>query len=915
MAKGKVNVPKELRGFVAKNLTPILDYWEISNGVMFLKDGGVEFGIEIYPRPDAYLDEEARERVAEAFHKVVIALPDGARLRYYYESQKATLEAVRGYLQSKRNRAPMIQRMVWERAKLQVKEALRGRRLRWTAKLLVHLPSLVTPSTGNTLKDFWFQVQTLIGNRPKAQVFTPLYEGEYSRLLARVDQLRGAILGILEEAGVSAQPMSDDAIYSMIFRWLNRDPLRTLPYEPTKEFYTEEEVRREGLDPATLRRRVAQTPLWATAMNTLYKKPYGTPPGEGEEHIAIYELTYSPKEGFWSAIPPLLAATPMAVVVDIYKRPQEETKLSLSRAFVRKFRASRAGDAPEASDITQEGVLLQALTRAETGEAFVDFSMSVVVRADRAEELESLLRTYEGTIGAPRFGGGFRRLKENLAHPYLNLLPFSGKRQEARFLTLSRNSALFLANAGPWNREGQKPYPMVVLSNRYLGIAPIDLFEKRARSWNTIVVGSTGSGKTFTALYLLSEAVADDPETEIIIVDKKGDYAPWVEMMGGSVVDIAPESGVTVNMFDLDTTFFQERPHLPGEEKLGFLQKMFYVLFNRPDDPNLALKEQLWLEAVRLAYEAKVETAYDEHGREVGYTVVPPTLQQVVDTIRSLDAVGRNALTDEQKMVARQLATELSSWLTGPMARFLNGQTNLKGENDRIVYFNFQGIDRLESSLYMALALALIAERIYGRLNKAPRHVKKFIIFDEAHALFKIKEAAAMVVDLYRRARSYGAAVWTLTQTIAEYRGAYVEGMIQTTNFFIFVNSKGQGKDISEILNLPEAVGRSAETLQRQKGVFNELLYIMYEEGGRIEGDIFRLYPTPWDYWLFTSSHEEVARREALRKQFGGDLYKAIQRLAQPNLEEDRVVEALLRGATDAAGIEALLKGKVPTKG
>lgn len=909
MAKGSA-FPPELRGFVKKNLTPLLDYWEISNGVMFLKDGSVEFGIEIYPKPDAYLDEDARERVAEAFHKIVVTLPDGARLRYYYESQKATLETVRDYLKTKRNQAPMIQRMVLERAKLQVKEALRGRRLRWTAKLLVHIPSAITPSTGNTLRDFWLQVRTLLGSRPKAQVFTPLYEGEYERILSRVEQLRGAILGILEDAGVSAEPMNDDAVYSMIYRWLNRDPLRTLRYEPTQEFYTEEEVRKGGLDPATLRRRVAQTPIWATAMNSLYKKVHGTPRGEGEEHLAIYELAYPPKEAFWSAIPPLLAPTPMAVVVDIYKRPQEETKLYLSRTFVRKFRASRSGDAPEASDITQEGILLQALTRAETGEVFVDFSMSVVVRADRAEELESLLRAYEGTIGAPRFGGGFRRLKENLAYPYFNLLPFSGRRQESRFLTLSRNSALFLANAGPWNREGQKPYPMVVLSNRYLGISSIDLFERRARSWNTIVVGSTGSGKTFTALYLLSEAVADDPETEIIIVDKKGDYAPWVEMMGGSVVDIAPESGVTVNMFDLEETFFHERPQLPGEDKLGFLQKMFYVLFNRPEDPNLALKEQLWIEAVKLAYEARIEAVYDEEGREVGYTVTPPTLQQVVDTIRSLDAVGRNALTDEQKVVARQLATELSSWLSGPMARFLNGQTNLRGENDKIVYFNFQGIDRLESNLYMALALALIADRIYGRLSRAPRNAKKFIVFDEAHALFKIKEAAAMVVDLYRRARSYGAAVWTLTQTIAEYRGAYVGGMIETTNLFIFVNSKGQGKDISEILSLPDVVGRSAETLQRQKGVFNELLYIMYEEGGRIEGDIFRLYPTSWDYWLFTSAHEEVARREALRKQFGGDLYKAIEFLAQPNYEEDRVAEALLRGATDAASIESLLRGR-----
>lgn len=902
--------PKSRYGQLAsKNLTLLLPYWEIYEGIVFLKDGSVEFGIEVFPKPDVYLEEYERERIVAAFHQIIAVMPEKTRLRIYYESQKATLESVREYLLTKKNPNPVIQRMVKERAKMQVKEALGGHRLRWSMKLTLFLPTMVAPASGNLLLDFISQVRLLLGNTPKGQAFVPLHEEEFARVLHEVNQIRDTMVGILQDAGLSASPMDNDSVYTTIFRWLNPDPLRSLRYDPPREFYLPEEIKRRKLDPKTLRRQVAQTPLWATAMDFLYKYPED---GEGTEFLSIYEMTVPPKHSFWNAVYSLLAPTPMAVVIDVYKRPQEETKGYLSRTFTRKFRSSRSGDAPEASDLTQEGVILQALTRAETGEMFVDFSASVVIRADTLQDLERIRREYEASVKAPQFGGSFRRLKENLFFPYMNLLPFAGRRQKMSFFTLSMNAALFLANAGPWSREGgRRVRPMVVLSNRYLGLVPIDLFDPAARSWNAVVVGSTGSGKTFTALTLLSEALADDENTEIIIVDKKGDYEPWVRLMGGAVIDIAPGAGITLNMFDVEHTFFTEPPaDLPGEEKLGFLQKLFHILLGKPHDPNLALKEQMWMEAVRSVYRANTEPAYNERGEMVGYSLKVPTLRQVINTVRALDEVGKNALSDEQKVIARQLATELTSWLIGPMAEFLDGETNLKGDNQRLVYFNLAGLDELKSDLYIALALALISNRIYGRLRRAPRDVKKFVVFDEAHALFRIPEGAALVVDLYRRARSYGAAVWTLTQTIAEYKGPHVQGILETTNIFMFVNSVGQEEAISEILSLPKTAGATAGRLERRQGVFNEMLYLIRTESGGLEGDVLRIYPTSWDVALFSSSHDLVSRRSALAKQLGS-LYQAIVHLAKPKEEEDILVEALQRGALTAEEVRKVFQGGV----
>ena len=276
-------VPKEapeLKGFVVKNLTTALDYWEIAQGAVFLKDGGVAFGVEVYPEPDAYLSLEDRERIAEAFEGILGLLPEGATLRYYYESQKATLDTVRNYLALKRNPIPVVKRMVRERAKLQIRSALEGKRLRWTARIEVYLPPVVVPASGNLVKDFLYQVTSLLGARRTPTPFTPFYEKELERVLGEVENLRQAIVAQLGSLGLSVRPLRDEEIFTVLYRWLNRDPQTLLTYRPLNEFYTKEELaKRKDVDPPTLRRswpgRPYGPPPWISSTRSPWARPWG----------------------------------------------------------------------------------------------------------------------------------------------------------------------------------------------------------------------------------------------------------------------------------------------------------------------------------------------------------------------------------------------------------------------------------------------------------------------------------------------------------------------------------------------------------------------------------------------------------------------------------------------------------------
>lgn len=890
---------------VAKPLPPDLPYWEIYDGIVFLKNGDVEFGIALPTIPDAYLTNDVRLRILEGLSSIIENLPEKARLRFYYELRPASLEPIADYVRVKNARSEMAKRMYRERAKKALKEAVEGRRLSVSVYMTVHLPGMIIPNVGNVLGDLYNRIRIGLGLPPRGKVSSPLYKEEIEQVVFNVRQILGNYLAIYQDLGIAARKMTTDEVYTVIHRWLNDEALVQYRYGPPLTA----EVWESNPDVKPLTESVVETPIYGTLLSNLYKL---FPDGR-KRFLGMYELTSPPRRALWDVLGNLIFPAPMFVVVDVYKMDQEAIKLRLNRAFSRKYRASnRVDEAPEASDVIQSEQVFAALKKAELGEHFVEFSMTLGFWGDSLEEMKKLERLYEGTLKAPPFGGYFRKLGEQLIYPYMNILPFSGRRQDMRFVTLSGSAAYYIVNIGPWDRLKDGTKPTALLSNRYYGLVPVDIFDPKQRSWNMVLVGSSGGGKTFSALYLISEMVATREETEVIIVDKKGDYRTWIELMGGEVIDIAPGSDTSINMFDIDKTFYEEFPvDIPGEEKLGFLQRMFHILLQRPNDPNLALKEQIWLEAVRIAYKARLDALNDETGKDIGYHLEIPTLQDVVGAIGTVESIGKTALSDEQKIIARQLSTELSVWLSGPLASFLNAPTRLKGEHAKIVYFNLEGLDRLRSDTYMALALALISERIYSRLMRSPRNVPKLIIFDEAHALFKQKEAADIIVDLYRRGRSYGASIWTLTQTIAEYKGPYVQGLLDTTSVFAFVNSTGQAQSIKEVLNVvPPDVAEEAERLERRKGVFGELLYIILGEGGEVVGDVLRITPTPFDYWLFTSNHEEVAKRTALAKE-KGSMYKALVELAKLKEGEDewdRLLHLVVQGETDPTVLRKALR-------
>ena len=80
---------------------------------------------------------------------------------------------------------------------------------------------------------------------------------------------------------------------------------------------------------------------------------------------------------------------------------------------------------------------------------------------------------------------------------------------------------------------------------------------KRLKNPNGLILGTPGSGKSFSAKREIANAflVTDD---DIIINDPEGEYSPLVNRLKGQVIKISPNSTQFINPMDINSNYSEE---------------------------------------------------------------------------------------------------------------------------------------------------------------------------------------------------------------------------------------------------------------------------------------------------------------------------------------------------------------------
>lgn len=374
--------------------------------------------------------------------------------------------------------------------------------------------------------------------------------------------------------------------------------------------------------------------------------------------------------------------------------------------------------------------------------------------------------------------------------------------------------------------------PVVLLTNREGTPFAIDPFAKELPNWNGLVFGGSGAGKSFTISQLMLQFCNQNTKPKIVWIDNGASSEKLIEVMDGEFIDLNLNSGICLNMFDLEGGEAK-----PSSSKIKLILGCLELILKDEDKPGLPKREKALLE----------ESIFDAYKKADGKV---PQLSDL-----------RKILANHGVLEMRKHADVLYSW-TGETAygRMLDGQTNVKLGKD-LVTIEIKGLDnhRELKDIFLLLFTSYIKEEAARDLSKP-----YLLIIDEAHRLFLTPSGKDFAIESYRVFRKYNAGIWCISQNYRDFmadRELADSMMPNTTNVFILRQRKIDWEDFKTTFDFNDAQVDAVKSLEIVKGKYSEFFLMQDENQG-----VVRLEPEPLSYWICTTDGNEKAKIAELRE-------------------------------------------------
>ncbi|MDK2814042.1 MAG: hypothetical protein PWQ08_1297 [Clostridiales bacterium] len=346
---------------------------------------------------------------------------------------------------------------------------------------------------------------------------------------------------------------------------------------------------------------------------------------------------------------------------------------------------------------------------------------------------------------------------------------------------------------------------------------------KKLKSANGLYLGSTGSGKSFSAKReLINVFLATNDR--IIIVDPMAEYAPLVRRLGGQVIEIAPDSSHHISPMELQLNLNDEES--PLSMKADFLLSLCELVVGGKD--GLQPVEKTVIDrCVRLVYR-ELALGLD--------TAKTPLLQDLYEE-----------LLRQPEPEARRIATALELYCTGSLNLF-NHPTNVD-LNSRVVCIVLKGLGENLRKIAMHVTNEFVTSAVNANFQNG---VATWCYFDEFHILLRDPLTASYFVSVWKMLRKKGCVPSALTQNVKDLLASReIENILDNTDFMILLSQAQSDRTI----------------LAKQLGISeHQLSYITHSNSG--EGLLFYgnvtipfvdRFPKGEIYNLLTTRPEDMA--------------------------------------------------------
>ena len=387
--------------------------------------------------------------------------------------------------------------------------------------------------------------------------------------------------------------------------------------------------------------------------------------------------------------------------------------------------------------------------------------------------------------------------------------------------------------------------PVMTLFGRRGQIIGFDLFDNTGGNFNFAVAALSGSGKSvfvneMTYRYLGAGA-------KVWIIDVGRSYKNLCELLDGEFIEFSDERQNTIclNPFSMIIDINAD-------------MEMVLPLLAQMASPREPLDNYGYT-----ALGSAIKRVWDAKGRSATITDIYELLQ-----------TGRLSSEGEYERDLSRLATALEPYTRhGVYASYFEGDANIQFDKDFVVL----ELEELKSkkdlqSVVMQLIMYRITQEMYRDRSR-----RKLVIIDERWDLMGSGSSGSFIEAGYRRARKYGGAFGTITQSVDDYyKNEATKAAINNADWLFLLRQKAEnierlGKEGK--LSLDEWLKRQLGSVSTEHGNFSEI-YIHSPMGSGLG----RLLLDPFSMLVYSTRAEDYEAIKRLRDQ-GLSVTEAIEQL------------------------------------
>ena len=324
------------------------------------------------------------------------------------------------------------------------------------------------------------------------------------------------------------------------------------------------------------------------------------------------------------------------------------------------------------------------------------------------------------------------------------------------------------------------PAPAIYYGLNALSNNMIMADRKKLRTPNGVILGTPGSGKSFSAKREILSCFLMTGD-DVIICDPEGEYFALVGALNGQVVRLATNSKDFLNPMDIQLSHKNDREALKlksdfiitlcdliaggkngleNDEK-GIIDSCIKHIYDRyfaePKPENMPILEDLY--NALLKYEPKD---------------VAPEMQK------------------EAKQKAVRIANSLVLYVHGSQ-NYFNHRTNVDSQN-RIMCFDIRDL----GNQLKELGMLIVQDAVWNRVSQnRERKISTRYYCDEFHMLLKEKQTAVYSVEIWKRFRKWGGIPTGLTQNVGDFlKSEEIEGILGNSDFVYLLNQNAKDQAI-----------------------------------------------------------------------------------------------------------------------